>query len=314
MGDNQFSPSWHSQKYIHRHPEKMAEAEIMPTPILTPMRLFSIEWFSGKDKQLHQYVARRFPRQLALVDKFAAWLFEGFSHAAFATIFAAVFIVLGATGVVNITVAVALIVAWLTAFLWIARCKWISRLTIPTKVIVITLVGLLLAVGSTGFGEWAIRYRASHMSPEDRLAEILAERKSERSNRFPLGYEVLSVGGPRATVTSVEDFTPGAVAFNWIGNGNVQFNGGHVAMDLPNIIMAGNLIISNRVSLLQKNGVGLILDIDPTKPGPIAVGNLFGSDVPRKELSLSPNPSMSIVVEVISSDWPMLIIVGLVPR
>jgi hypothetical protein len=109
---------------------------------------------------------------VAFVDRFL-------SHPLFAVLLAPVLVVLGVAGV-NWIVVLSVLIAWIVAFLWIARIEPIRNLTIIARIVVLTVCGLVLALGLKTFGTWAIQEHAADQakSPEP-LRKILDQKAKE---------------------------------------------------------------------------------------------------------------------------------------
>ena len=142
-------------------------------------------------------------------------------------------------------------------------------------------------------------------------------------HEFSFGYTLFSINFSDFAITERErgippneNGKPNQTAFDWMGSKHVQIDGNNVLFELPYIVMPPNLImIGNEISLLRKTGVGLTLDIDPCHPlFGLFRGNTLSSTQPETEISLSENPTLSIVVEILSiSDKGILTVLGLKP-
>jgi putative Mn2+ efflux pump MntP len=63
---------------------------------------------SNKDQAVHAWITGRFPKVMPIVDSILELVFDKATHAAFSFIAACLLLVLGATGVIDTIVAVAI--------------------------------------------------------------------------------------------------------------------------------------------------------------------------------------------------------------
>ena len=121
---------------------------------------------SNEDKAIHAYFVERFPRATQIFDGFMEWLFNVISHGAFALIVALMLVVLVITDKISLLVGICIGGAWLVAFVWIARAKRIGGLTILTRTIVVSAVGISLAVIAIEIGTWAMNSYVASKAPK----------------------------------------------------------------------------------------------------------------------------------------------------
>jgi hypothetical protein len=112
--------------------------------------------FRGADQAIHSWVTGRFPRTMSAVDRILEKLFEAFGHGAFGVFAALLLVVLVATNVIPVIVAVPLFVAWLIAVVWLARLKVVKSLTVLSRWLIVLIGGAAFAFAAHGLGRWAL--------------------------------------------------------------------------------------------------------------------------------------------------------------
>jgi hypothetical protein len=108
------------------------------------------------DQKSHNYMSMHFLKQIRIIDRAAISIFSIISHPLFSLIVGLLLVVLVATNVIDIIVAVAIIGACLIAMVWISRAEWIGKLFLPARLIVLISIGFFLAWGRAKFGQWAL--------------------------------------------------------------------------------------------------------------------------------------------------------------
>ena len=139
-----------------------------------------LRYIVRKDQELHGWVMGHFPRALPAFDSFLEWLFSLVTNAAFAIIVAFLLVVLVATNVINVIVAVSIAGAWSVALIWIARSKSLKSLTILSRWVLVSAIGGVLGLVGSAFGDWALKqYKQQKISEQSPARESL--------KRFSLG-------------------------------------------------------------------------------------------------------------------------------
>jgi hypothetical protein len=123
-----------------------------------PREALKLYWqrLVAADKAIHEYIARRHPVGVALVDRLAEGLHNFFSAAAFAVLLALVLVVLVGSSLVSLTIGVSCVLLWLVAVVWLSRANWLRQLTIPIRAVAILIAAGVLAFGCFRFRNWSL--------------------------------------------------------------------------------------------------------------------------------------------------------------
>jgi hypothetical protein len=130
------------------------------------------------EQRMHTSIQTKFPKTLATVE----WILEGvlafISKAWVSVVISLLLVALVAADVISVIVLVSVWLAWWITIIGLSREEWIKRLSIPTRLVVLLLIGYLLALGAQRLVSWSItQYNAHHAMPipltrEDIIATI----------------------------------------------------------------------------------------------------------------------------------------------
>jgi hypothetical protein len=142
-------------------------------------------WFIAMDQSIHSGIARRFPRLLRLADQASGTVFDIVSHNAFSVISGLVAGVLLITGAVDRGVVASLAAAWFITILWVAKSSPINRLTIPSRLVLVVILGLGLAYVTEVFGSWSLKqYHLSQATPQIQTKETAKQTVSSDASVY----------------------------------------------------------------------------------------------------------------------------------
>ncbi|HKQ05481.1 MAG TPA: hypothetical protein VJ464_10135 [Blastocatellia bacterium] len=152
------------------------------------------------DKTAHAYIASRFPKTLATVDRVSGAVYEIICNPIFSIIVALLLVVLVATGVVNLIVSVAIVADWVLSVFWIARSGVVRKISIPSRLIVLIGSGLLLAFLGERLGSWALdKYDQQHSRQAEpplvlsKVNELFLRPSSNDRGCFNVGIHAFTV-------------------------------------------------------------------------------------------------------------------------